>query len=139
MTIGIPELDKISHLPFETFLLVACAPIDVLGCEFGFPLVKRVTPTDVKTNVVKHRLRSRTRGQAMWIAIDPHIRHISIGRVGSRKPQHVMGETRECFTIRHAEANLHNVLYRTHGRFPFVAKSAAELSSLNLTACTTAR
>jgi hypothetical protein len=33
-----------------------------------------------------------------------------------------MGKTRECFAIRHADANLHNFFYRTHGRFPFAAK-----------------
>ena len=56
MTIGIVELDKVGHLPFEAFFLAARAPIDVVGCELGFPLGKRVRPADIKADVIKHRL-----------------------------------------------------------------------------------
>ena len=127
MTIGILELDKVSHLPFETFLPTAWAPIDVFGRERGFPLGKCVRPADIKANVIKHRLRSRTRGQAVLIAIDPYVRHGSVRRVGGRKTKHVVGKMRECFAIRHADTNLHNLFYRCH---EFLSRqiTAAEIS-----------
>jgi hypothetical protein len=94
----------------------------VFGCERGFPLGKCVRPADVKANVIKHRLGSRTRGQAVSIAIDAHIRHGSVRRVRGRKTQQVIGKICECFTIGHADANLHDFFYRTHGSFPFAVK-----------------
>src|SRR5512147_3016253 len=103
MTVRILELDKVSYLPFEAFLLAAWAPFHVIGRELGFPLGKRCGSADVEADVVHHGLGSRTRRQAMSIAIDPRIGHGSVGRVGGRKTKHLMRETREGFAIRHAD------------------------------------
>jgi hypothetical protein len=51
MAIGILELDKVSHLPFETFSLAAWAPTEIFDCELGFPLGKRVGPADIEAFV----------------------------------------------------------------------------------------
>jgi hypothetical protein len=122
LSVGILELDKVSYLPFAAFVPAACAPGYIFGPELVFPLGKGVRPADIEANVIQHGLASRTRGQAMWIAIDPQIRRISIGRVGGRQTKHVMGKIREGFAIRRADADLHDLFNRTHGKFPFAKK-----------------
>src|SRR5262245_61711752 len=116
----------------------ARAPIDVFACERDFPLGKGFAVADVKGNIIQPGLGSRTRGQAVLIAIDPHVGHGSIGRVGGRKTKYVMRETRECFAIRYADTNLHNVFYRCHRKLPFPANDRERKTfSLNFTDSTT--
>src|SRR5215467_1055374 len=119
MPIGVLELDEVSHMPFKTFLATTRTPIDAADFELRLPLGKFVGPANVQSNVVKNWFRSCARGDSVLIVIRPNIRDPSVGRRCGGKSQHITGKIREPFAIRHANADLHNLLDRCHGRPSF--------------------
>src|SRR5574341_1481749 len=106
-------------MSFGALRRVAVAPIDAFGAELGFPLGKLSGAADVEPDIVEHRLRSRARGNAMPILIRPHIGNLSVRRSTDRKSQHVTGKILESFAIRHADADLHDIVDCRHGRPSF--------------------
>ena len=54
MSIRVLEFDKIFDMPFDTFLRVAMAPMNALGCELDLPLSKLLSTSNVETDVTQN-------------------------------------------------------------------------------------
>src|SRR6266850_7303914 len=119
MSIRVLEFDKITYMPFDTFLRTAVTPMDALGCELDLPLSKLLGASDVKSNVTQNWFRRRPCGDAMLIPIRPHIRDLSVWRSAGRKSQHITRKILEFFAIRHADPDLHNIVDCRHNRPSF--------------------
>src|SRR5438046_10725116 len=114
--IGVLELDKVSHMSFDTLLRRAVAPIDSFGCELGPPLGKLFRPFDVEPHIAQERFRGCPRCNAMLILVRPHIRDLSVRRSGRRTSEHTTPKFLESFPLRHAHRDPHNTLRSRHGR-----------------------
>src|ERR671923_552483 len=114
VSIRVLELDEVCHVPFKTLLPASGAPIDACRPKLRLPLGKFVNPTDVKSNVVEQRLGSRARGNSVLVTIRPDIRNLSVRRRSGGKSQYFTGKVREPFAIRHADADLHDIVDSRH-------------------------
>jgi hypothetical protein len=78
VSIRVLELDKITYMPFDTFLRAAVTPMDAKGCQLDLPLSELLGASDVESNVTQKRFRRLTCGDPMLIPIRPHIGDLSV-------------------------------------------------------------